>query len=95
MRALARVLPRVADNLRLSIRSGAAMPMAAAAEVTRTLEVQSEEHLVDLGTDRVLACITYAACGPQDMRFDNTFVRELPGDKETSNSLRQVSSTQQ
>lgn len=26
----------------------------------------------------------------QDMRFDNTFVRELPGDKETSNTLRQV-----
>ncbi|WIA41728.1 hypothetical protein OEZ86_009071 [Tetradesmus obliquus] len=26
----------------------------------------------------------------EDMRFDNTFVRELPGDKETSNSLRQV-----
>lgn len=24
------------------------------------------------------------------MRFDNTFVRELPGDKETSNTLRQV-----
>lgn len=26
----------------------------------------------------------------QDMRFDNTFVRELPGDAETSNTLRQV-----
>jgi hypothetical protein len=24
------------------------------------------------------------------MSFDNTFVRELPGDKETSNNLRQV-----
>lgn len=24
------------------------------------------------------------------MKFDNTFVRELPGDKETSNTLRQV-----
>jgi hypothetical protein len=24
------------------------------------------------------------------MRFDNTFVHELPGDKETTNSLRQV-----
>jgi hypothetical protein len=29
-------------------------------------------------------------CCLQDMRFDNTFVRELPGDKETTNSLRQV-----
>jgi len=26
----------------------------------------------------------------QDMRWDNTFVRELPGDTESSNSLRQV-----
>lgn len=26
----------------------------------------------------------------QDMRFDNTFVNELPGDKEAANSLRQV-----
>jgi hypothetical protein len=26
----------------------------------------------------------------QDMQFDNTFVRELPGDTETSNTLRQV-----
>jgi hypothetical protein len=24
------------------------------------------------------------------MRFDNTFVRELPGDKESANTLRQV-----
>lgn len=32
----------------------------------------------------------YQMCCLQDMRFDNTFVRELPGDKETSNLLRQV-----
>jgi hypothetical protein len=31
----------------------------------------------------VVACL-------QDMRFDNTFVHELPGDKQTNNSLRQV-----
>lgn len=29
----------------------------------------------------------------QKLNFDNTFVRELPGDKETSNSLRQVGCT--
>lgn len=26
----------------------------------------------------------------QDLKFDNTFVRELPGDPDTTNTIRQV-----
>jgi hypothetical protein len=39
---------------------------------------------------KLLSCCTCHVDALQDMRFDNTFVHELPGDKETTNSLRQV-----
>lgn len=90
----------------MPLAAAAAAPAPATAEGAkqRTLEVSAAvaAYVITavVAVDSTLCCThtadtqsTTHTLHLQEMRFDNTFVRELPGDKETANTLRQVMKT--